>query len=255
MTTVSLSSALGDYLGLALDRLGDGITVQDPTGALVYANESGARLIGFESVEELLRTPVEEVVSRFELLDEEDRPMVVDDLPGRCALRGEYPPEVLIQVRSRSAATVRWSVVQALPVLNDAGEVIYAVNLFRDVTERVETDHRLRFLVEERERLLEREQEARAQAERVAESLRQARAHHAGGPQPRRRRGPAGRAPPSDHARPRGGHERDSPPRRRTASSSQSGRPTASTARSRRRCRSLSERGWPGAWPPARSRS
>ena len=67
---------------------------------------------------------------------------------------------------------VRWSVVQALPVLNDAGEVIYAVNLFRDVTERVEADHRQRFLVEDRERLLEREQEARAQAESVAESLR-----------------------------------------------------------------------------------
>ena len=98
--------------------------------------------------------------------------MAVDELPGRRALRGEYPPEVLIQVRSRTSAAVRWSVVQALPVLNDAGEVIYAVNLFRDVTERVETDHRLRFLVEERERLLEREQEARAQAESVAESLR-----------------------------------------------------------------------------------
>ena len=230
-----------------------GSPVQDPTGALVYANESGARLTGFDSVEELLRTPVEEVVSRFELFDEENRPVAVDELPGRRALRGEYPPEVLIQVRSRVGAAVRWSVVQALPVLNDAGEVIYAVNLFRTSpsVERITACDSCR-----RARAAARAGAGGTGAGRARRGVAaEARAHHAGGAHPRRRRGPAGRAPPADHARPGGGHERDSPPRRASGSSSRSGRPTASTARSRRRCRSRSEKAWPGAWPPARSRS
>ena len=77
--------------------------------------------------------------------------MAVDELPGRRALRGAVPARGLDPGPAAGpAAAVRWSLVQALPVLNDAGDVIYAVNLFRDVTERVETDHRLRFLVEER---------------------------------------------------------------------------------------------------------
>src|SRR3954452_20955672 len=153
MTQVPEQTPLGDYLGLALDRLGDGITVQDPTGALVYANESGARLTGFDSVEELMSMPVAEVVGRFELFDEHNKPMPVGDLPGRRALRGEYPDEVLIQVRTPTSSEVRWSLVQALPVLDDAGEVLYAVNLFRDVTERIDSERRQRFLIDASELL------------------------------------------------------------------------------------------------------
>jgi len=97
MTLVPEAGLLGDYLGLALDRLGDGVTVQDASGALVYANDAGARLCGFDSAEQLLRTPVEEVVGQFELFDEHDRPLAVADLPGRRALAGEHPPELLVQ--------------------------------------------------------------------------------------------------------------------------------------------------------------
>ena len=254
MTALPQSFAIGDYLDLTLDRLGDGITVQDASGALVYANESGARLTGFDSAEELLRTPVDEVVSRFELFDETSSPMSVADLPGRRALRGEYPPEMLIQVRSRTSDVVRWSVVQALPVLGESGEVIYAINLFRDVTERVEADRRLRFLVEDRERLLASEQDARAQAEEVAESLRKleritqaALAHVAGADllgELLREISIVLEADTSailllDEER----------------GFLTCARPTASTASSPRPGRFPSARGWPAGWPPVRSRS
>lgn len=158
MTLVPEAGLLGDYLGLALDRLGDGVTVQDASGALVYANDAGARLCGFDSAEHLLRTPVEEVVGQFELFDEQDRPLAVADLPGRRALAGEHPPELLVQVRPRRSPGVRWSVVQAMPVMDASGTVLYSVNIFRDVTDRVEAERALK--------------QARAEAEQAAESLR-----------------------------------------------------------------------------------
>jgi len=113
--------ALGEHLGFVLDRLGDGITVQAPGGELVYANEAGARLCGYDSPEELLAAPLAEVMQRFELFDEEGEAFAADDLPGRLALEGKHPSEVLIRVRERDSGATRWSLVHAFPVTDSAG--------------------------------------------------------------------------------------------------------------------------------------
>ncbi len=140
--------ALGEHLGFVLDRLGDGITVQAPGGELVYANEAGARLCGYDSPEELLAAPLAEVMQRFELFDEEGEAFAADDLPGRLALEGEHPAEVLIRVRERDSGATRWSLVHAFPVTDSTGAVLYAVNFFRDVTDRTVAARRLRFLAD-----------------------------------------------------------------------------------------------------------
>ena len=140
--------ALGEHLGLVLDRLGDGITVQGPGGELVYANEAGARLCGYGSPEELLAAPLSEVMLRFELFDENGDPFAPGDLPGQLALDGKHPPEVLIRVRERDTEATRWSLVNAFPITGAAGGVLYAVNLFRDVTDRTDAARRLRFLAD-----------------------------------------------------------------------------------------------------------
>ncbi len=147
-----------------LDRLADGITVQAPNGELVYANEAGARLCGYDSPAELLAAPLAEVMQRFELFDEEGRPFAGGLLPGRLALEGKHPPEVLIRVHERDSGTTRWSLVHALPITDPAGDVLYAVNLFRDVTERT-------VAAQEREQLLGSERTARAAAEEAAQML------------------------------------------------------------------------------------
>jgi PAS domain S-box-containing protein len=141
-----LATVLGEHIGTVLDRLGDGITVQGPGGELFYANEAGARLCGYDSPEELLSAPLAEVTQRFELFDEEGNPFELGSLPGRLALRGQHPPEALIRVRDRRSGATRWSLVQALPVTDAAGDVLFAVNLFRDVTDRTEAAERERFL-------------------------------------------------------------------------------------------------------------
>src|ERR687886_176461 len=62
-----------EALEVVLQSVAEGITVQDPTGALLYANDAAARLIGYPSAKALLEVPVEEVMERFEVLDEEGR--------------------------------------------------------------------------------------------------------------------------------------------------------------------------------------
>ena len=79
----------GDVLEMITSSSADGITIQDATGSLIYANDAAARVTGFASGKEMQRASAEEIVGRFENLDEEGRPLPVDELPGRRAFTGE----------------------------------------------------------------------------------------------------------------------------------------------------------------------
>src|SRR4029079_12831510 len=50
-----------------LDVLGEGVTVQDTSGRLVYANEAAARLLGSATSDELLSAPTPELAARFDI--------------------------------------------------------------------------------------------------------------------------------------------------------------------------------------------
>ena len=87
-------------------------------------------------------------MSRFEVFDEHGRPFPPDNFPGRRALGGENPPDVLVQFRVRATGEERWSVVKATPILDADGEVLMAINVFEDVTEQKESELRERFLAD-----------------------------------------------------------------------------------------------------------
>ena len=99
-------------LAAVLSEVADGITVQRPDGRLVYANDAAARTLGFDSPEALLALEPDELVSGFELFDEERRPLPATELPGRLALTGVVAPERLVLYRIRATGDERWAVVR-----------------------------------------------------------------------------------------------------------------------------------------------
>ncbi|HEX5163967.1 MAG TPA: PAS domain S-box protein, partial [Thermomicrobiales bacterium] len=129
-----------DELEIILRGVADGITVQDATGALVYANETAARLIGCATVEELLTTPTTELLRNYEMFDEAGAPFPLDRLPGRLALLGQPSSEVLMRSRVITTGEERWSVLSATPVPGPDGAPRFAINIFHDVTERMRTE-------------------------------------------------------------------------------------------------------------------
>jgi PAS domain S-box-containing protein len=137
-----------DQLEAILQGVGDGITVQGPGGELLFANQYAANAIGFDDPEELLRTPVAEVVERFDLLDDRGNPMSLDRLPGRRALAGEQGAQELVRFRVRESGEERWSLVTASPVFDEEGGVKFAINIFQDVTVRRRLEDSQRFLGE-----------------------------------------------------------------------------------------------------------
>ncbi len=141
-------SASREQLEVILSGVADGITVQDPRGKLLYANDAAATLIGFETAAELLATPIPELMKRFEVIGEDGKPLPIEDLPGRRALLGERVEGVLLGYRIVDVGEERWSLVSATPVLDARGQVRFAINIFRDVTERRRTEQALRFLAQ-----------------------------------------------------------------------------------------------------------
>jgi PAS domain S-box-containing protein len=125
-----------DQLTVILQGVGDGITLQGPTGKLLYANEIAARTMGFSSAEALLETPVAEVMQKFEVLDEARQPFPMSMLPGRYALQGIESPEKVLCWRVVATEEEHWSIVRARPVYDAQGRVQLAINIFQDITER-----------------------------------------------------------------------------------------------------------------------
>jgi PAS domain S-box-containing protein len=125
----------------------DGITLLDRAGKLLFANANAARVVGFESVEELLAASPAEIVARFEIYDETGAPFPLERLPSRAVLRGESPDAVLLRYRLRATGGQRWSLMRAHPVRDAAGNVIRALNVFRDVTAEREAEERRQFLL------------------------------------------------------------------------------------------------------------
>ncbi len=137
-----------DDLAVVLDHVADGVTVQDRSGRLVYANRAAAQVLGFSTPAELLETPTQDILRRFEMFDEIGHPFPLDRLPGRRALAGFEEAAVTIRFRAIPAGDDRWSSVQASPVRDESGGVQFSVNVWHDVTEQKETEIRQVFLAE-----------------------------------------------------------------------------------------------------------
>jgi PAS domain S-box-containing protein len=133
-------SASQVQLDIILKGVADGITVQDHTGRLVYANEEAAAMVGYPSAQAFVEAPLEEVMGRFELLDETGKPFPLERLPGRLALQGERNPEALVRFRVLETSEDRWSIVKARPVFDQQGRVRMAINIFHDISERRRTE-------------------------------------------------------------------------------------------------------------------
>jgi PAS domain S-box-containing protein len=125
----------------------DGIILFDRSGKLIFANVSAARMIGFPSAEALLGAPAPAIAARFELQDEDGQPFPIGNLPSRLVLAGKPAAQALIRHRSAGSSPWRWSLVNATPITDDAGAIVQAVSVFRDVTAERVAEERQRFLL------------------------------------------------------------------------------------------------------------
>jgi PAS domain S-box-containing protein len=125
-----------DRLRRMIDAVPDGISVQAADGRIVLANAAAAHACGFDSVDAFVAATHDEIVARFELWDEERRPIELADMPGARVLTGEPASRRIVGYRIRSTGEERWAEVSAAPVAADEGRIEFAITSFHDVTDR-----------------------------------------------------------------------------------------------------------------------
>ena len=137
----------GQNLAAILSSLAEAVTVQTLDGELVYANDVAARILGAASPEELLATPVTEIMGRFDSFNEDGSRVRIEQLPGRRVLAGEENPEPLItRAINRQTGEERWRVTKATAIRDDDGIVRWACNIIDDITDVKRAELAQRFL-------------------------------------------------------------------------------------------------------------
>ncbi|HSJ34980.1 MAG TPA: SpoIIE family protein phosphatase [Acidimicrobiia bacterium] len=162
------------FIELALDKgrhvldvlfmhASEAVTIQDRPGELIYANNRAAQMLGVANGDELIVHPTESLISQYELVDLDGKPVSPDELPGRRVLRGEPVAEQVVGYRHPDSGDTRWTRIRSSPVKDDSGRVVWAINFFNDITDEV---------VQEREReLLSRARDSLAASIEVDEIL------------------------------------------------------------------------------------
>ena len=131
-----------------LEGVSEGVTVQDITGKLIFANQAAAEFMGYPSPEAVVAAPMAELQKRFQMLSEDGSPLPLEKLPGRQVLQGVPRASARIRLRTEDTGEERWSVVDATPVLDLDGNVIQAVNIFRDISDLILSEQSQRFLAQ-----------------------------------------------------------------------------------------------------------
>jgi PAS domain S-box-containing protein len=137
-----------DQLEAILRGVADAVTAQAPDGRLLFANDAAVELLGYESSEALLSAPLDEIMDRFDVLDDRGRPVPVEALPGRRALADGVGGELIVRFRARATGEERWSAVKATPIPGPDGTVGMAINVIEDITDHKRTELAQRFLSE-----------------------------------------------------------------------------------------------------------
>jgi PAS domain S-box-containing protein len=137
-----------DELEAILAGIADAVTVQGPSGRLVYANDAAVKLLGYPDRAALLSAPPGEIAARFDMRDEDDRPIPLERLPGRLAMAGIDPEPLTVRFRVRATGEAGWSRVKATPLRGPDGTVTRAINVIEDITDLKQVEQTQRLLAE-----------------------------------------------------------------------------------------------------------
>lgn len=146
----SMSSLPQDFFSAAsqthvlqyiLDNMGDGVTVIDRSGNFVLRNAAADRLAGVSSQH---RTLGEWSRACNACLADGITPYPEANLPSARALHGESVDGAELFVRHAHAPEGKWVSVTARPFVDERGETIGAVSIYRDLTRRKHAEQALR---------------------------------------------------------------------------------------------------------------
>lgn len=128
--------------------LSDAVTIRDREHRFLFANRAAISHLGFESWEQLRKTPPAEIMKDYLVWGEDGREIAMEDIPSVRILRGEPAEPLLIRTLNRETHQQRWNLLKAAPLLDEHGEVEATITIIEEVTERKRAELRSVFLAQ-----------------------------------------------------------------------------------------------------------
>ena len=128
--------------------LSDPVTIRDRNHRFLYANRAAVEHLGFETWEELERTPPEAIMADYYVAGADGKEVKMEDIPSVRILRGEPAEPLLIRTVNRHTGRQRWNLLKAAPLVNDDDEVEATIMIIEDVTEQQRAQRNGAFLTQ-----------------------------------------------------------------------------------------------------------
>jgi PAS domain S-box-containing protein len=153
-----------EILSSVLNGMSAGVLGADRDGKLLIINPAAERMIGRPA--EATLASARSTIEFFR--SDKTTPIEPDDTPLMHAIHGEQMNDTEMLLRNVVTGEETWTSVNGRPLRDESGNMSGGVVVFHDITERKRAE-------EERDRLLVREREARAEAEAAVRVLEEAR--------------------------------------------------------------------------------
>lgn len=121
-------------LDTILDGIVDGVAIVSPNEHLMYANDAAAHIAGFESAGEMMLAMQDNLTINHQTLDESGEPLLFEDQALYHALQGKMPPTQIVRLKNEETGEEIWTETKAKPILDENGEVRFAVVILNDIT-------------------------------------------------------------------------------------------------------------------------
>ncbi len=119
------------------------------SGELLFCNQTGATLMGYETVEELLAEKdyarlVKKSADTFEVLNEQRKPLPLDGWPSALAFKSGKSVEAISLFVRLSDSKETWILTRSSPLLNASGELEMVLTTSTDITAQKTAEQAIR---------------------------------------------------------------------------------------------------------------
>ena len=138
----------GEGPGMAqiLDALAEAVTIRDRHHHIIYANDAAVRQMGFGSLEEMQRRPLQAIFDDYIVQDERGAEIEMAHIPSVRLLEGGDASPFVLRTVHRTTGAMRWQLLKSTLLRDASGEAAATVTVIEDITPEKTGELRQRFL-------------------------------------------------------------------------------------------------------------
>jgi hypothetical protein len=129
-----------------LDSLAEAVTIRDRHHHIIYANDAAVRQMGFDSLEEMQRRPLQSIFDDYVVQGEDGAELEMGDIPSVRLLDGQGAEPLVLRTVHRITGEISWNMLKSTLLRDENGEPVAAVTIIEDVSLEKTAALRQRFL-------------------------------------------------------------------------------------------------------------